>query len=298
MRVTMNSLYDQINTDLGRLVEKQADINNSIASGKIYRKPSDAPVKLTHALGVRSSIAETDQYGRNIVFARGWVKATETILQQVEDRLIRAKELAIQGANDTMNRDDRRAIAMEIETIMEEVVALGNTRQAGRYILAGSRTTGFDAGEYPFALDRDLNVTYNGNQEAIAVGTAPGLQQKINIDGKTALVESGTFKALKDLHDALMHNSNPGIQAAMGHIDHAAEEISIHTAKTGAMQNTLDTKEAIADELTFTNKERLADIEGTDIIEAANALKAAETGYQAALASASKVMKMSLVDFL
>jgi len=298
MRVTMNSMYDQINSDLARLVEKQADINNQISSGKIYRKPSDAPVKLTHALGVRSSISETDQYGRNIVFARGWVKATETILRQVEDRLIRAKELAIQGANDTLNGDDRRAIAMEVKTIMEEIVALGNTKQGGRYIMAGSKTTGFDAGEYPFKMDRDLNVTYNGNIDDVRVGTAPGLRQKINVDGHTALMETGTFKALKDLYDSLMNNSQSDIEASMIHIDRAAEEVSIQTARTGAIQNTLDTKETIAEELTFTNRERLADIEETDIIEAANALRAAETGYQAALASASKVMKMSLADFL
>ncbi len=194
MRVTMNTLYDQINTDLSRLVEKQAKTNSSISSGKIYRMPSDAPVKLTHALEVRSTLSETDQYKRNISYGKGWTKATETALRQIVDRLGRAKELAVEGANDIQNSDDRRAIASEVKAIREEVVALANTKMGNRYVLAGSKTTGYQPGQHPFSLDRDGHVIYLGNQEDFSVDVASGQRLKINIDGQTALIQSGIFE--------------------------------------------------------------------------------------------------------
>ena len=298
MRVTMNSLYDRINTDLSRLVENQAKTNAAISSGKIYRRPSDAPVNLTHALGYRSDLSDTKQFSRNIVFGQGWVQATETAMRQVQDRLTRAHELAIEGANDTLNATDRRAIADEVKVILEEVVSIANTSIGGRYILAGSRTKGYANGETPFMLDRDGKVTYNGNEEDFSIDIGTGQTQKINLDGKTALVQSGAFEALDMLQDALNANSQHSIETAIGDLQISMNHVSQQTAKLGAMGNTLDKKEELSTSLSLTIEERLSDVEDTDIIRAISDLKTLDAGYQAALAAASKVMKMSLADFV
>ena len=298
MRVTMNSLYDQINTDLSRLVEQQAKTNASISSGKIYRRPSDAPVELTHALGFRSSLSDTKQFERNITFGQGWVEVTETTMRQILDRLIRAKELAVQGANDTLNASDRRAIADEVHMILEEVVSLGNTSIGDRYILAGTRTKGYPPGEMPFMMDRNGRVSYHGNSEDFNIDIGTGLQQKINLDGQSALMQSGLFDALDLLEDSLNANSQHSIETSIQRIDDSIAHVSEQVSMLGAMGNTLDNKKDIASSLTLTNQERLSDIEDTDILKAISDLKTQETGYQAALASASKVMNMSLVDFI
>ncbi len=298
MRVTMNSLYDRINTDLSRLVENQAKTNASISSGKIYRRPSDAPVNLTHALGYRSELSDTKQFSRNIVFGQGWVQATETAMRQVQDRLTRAHELAVEGANDTLNATDRRAIADEVKVILEEVVSIANTSIGGRYILAGSRTKGYDNGETPFMLDKEGQVTYNGNEEDFSIDIGTGQTQKINLDGKTALVQSGAFEALDMLQDALNANSQHSIETAIEDLNVSMEYVTRQTAKLGAMGNTLEKKEELSTSLSLTIEERLSDVEDTDIIRAISDLKTLDAGYQAALAAASKVMKMSLADFV
>ncbi len=298
MRVTMNSLYDQINTDLSRLVEQQAKTNASISSGKIYRRPSDAPVELTHALGLRSSLSDIRQFERNITFGQGWVQATESTVRQIQDRLIRAKELAVEGANDTQNASTRRAIAAEVKVILDEVVSLANTSLGGRYILAGTKTRGYEQGHAPFMLDKDGSVTYHGNDEDFNIDTGTGQSQKINLDGKSSLVQSGLFEALDLLQDSLNADSQHSIETAIADLDLGIVHLSEQTALLGAMGNTLETREDIASSLTLTNMEQLSDIEDTDIIRAISDLKTQETGYQAALASASKVMSMSLVDFL
>jgi flagellar hook-associated protein 3 FlgL len=298
MRVTMNTMYSQINMDLSRLTERLANLTDSISSGKQYQVPSDAPVKLTHALELRDSLAETEQYKRDISYGNGWVMATENVMTHVTDRLTRAKELAVQAANDTQNAGTRRAIAQEIKAILEEVVSLGNTKLGDRFIMAGTRTTGYPDGERPFVMDRDMNVTYHGNQEDITLDVSSGKKQKINLDGKTSLMESGSFQALKDLYDSLMANSQPNIENALGKIDQSINYVSDKTSELGAMANSLEVKDEMADSIGVINRQVLSDVEDTDMIEAINSLNATQTAYQAALGAASKVMQVTLADYL
>ncbi len=298
MRVTMTTMYDRIKTDLARLTERLDRTNATISSGKIYQTPSDAPVKLTHALGLRDSLADIDQFKRNITYGQGWVKATENVLTGVEDRLQRAKELAIEGANDTVNGDNRRAIAQEVKNILEEVVSLGNAKLGNRYILAGSKTDGYESNQMPFVMDKRCNVTYNGNREDVKLDVAPGIQQKINLDGQSTLIDSGSFQALKDLYDSLMADSQPNIENAIKKLDDSMTHISNQTARIGAMANSLDVKEDVMDSQKIINTEILSGVEDTDLIEAINNLNATETAYQAALGAASKVMKVTLADYI
>ncbi len=298
MRVTMNTMYSQINLDLSRLTERLAGFTDNISSGKQYQVPSDAPVKLTHALGLRDSLSETEQYKRNISYGRGWVTATENVLTHVTDRLTRAKELAVEGANDSQNQSTRRAIAKEVKAILEEVVSLGNTRLGDRYILAGSRTTGYAHNDRPFVMDNDQNVEYHGNQEDITLDVSSGRKQKVNLDGRSTLVESGSFQALKDLYDSLVAGSQPDIENAIGKLDESINHISNKTAELGAMANALDVKEEMADSMGLVSRQVLSDVEDTDMIEAINSLNATQTAYQAALGAASKVMQVTLADYL
>ncbi len=247
MRITMKTVYDQINTDLNRLTTNLAKTNASISSGEIYHSPSDNPIALTRALSLRSSIKEMDQYQDNIRYGQGWVAATENAITQVQDRLLRAKTLAIQGANDSQNAESRQAIAKEVKRLLEDVVALGNTQLGGRYILAGSRTKGYGAGEAPFVLNQDNTVTYNGNREDIKLTVAAGVKQKVNLDGHTALVRSGVFGALKDLYDSLVSDSQPDIEVAIAEIDKGLEYLEQQISELGAQANSLDNQPDVAE---------------------------------------------------
>ncbi len=298
MRITMKTIYSQINTDLNRLTEKMAKTNSSISSGKIYRRPSDAPVALTHALSLRASIKDSDQFQDNIVYAKGWVRATESAISQIQDRLLRAKGLAVQGANDSQDAHSRRAIAAEIKAIREEVVALGNTKLGDRYVLGGTRTRGYPPGQAPFVLNQDGIVTYNGNREALSVDVASGVTQRINLDGHEALVQSDLFNALDLLYDSLTANSQPDIEVALADVDRSINYLSGKVAVLGATENSLDNMADMAATLSLTNTERLSDTEDTDMIKAVSDLRTQETSYQAALSAAAKVMSMSLVDFI
>ncbi|MGQ9744868.1 MAG: flagellar hook-associated protein FlgL [Dissulfurimicrobium sp.] len=298
MRITMNTIYNQINTDLARLTDRMAKTNRSISSGKIYSTLSDSPVALTEALGIRNAIVNTNQYKNNITYGQGWTTATDTAMSQIQNRLMRAKTLAIQGANDSQSADSRKAIAAEVKSIINEVVALGNTKMGDRYVFGGTKTTGYAAGESPFVLQADGTVKYNGNQQDIEIQVASGLKQKINLDGHTALIEGGVFDSLNFLYNSLMSNNQSDINAAISSIDKASEYVSQQSSVIGSMSNALTSQASMADNLVLTDTDRLSSVEDTDIVRAITDLMTQQTSYQAALAAAARVISVSLADYL
>ncbi len=165
-------------------------------------------------------------------------------------------------------------------------------------MFAGTKTRGYEPGEAPFVLERDGSVNYLGNREDLVINVASGLQQKINLDGHTALVQSKAFETLDLLYDSLMANSRADVEVALADVDKSIEYLSLQVSQLGAQANTLFNKADMVNTLTLTNQERLSDIEDTDIVRAITDLKTQETSYQASLASASRVMGLSLVNYL
>jgi len=298
MRVATRTLYNQIKTDLWNITE-QMNLNTSrLSSGKIYRSPSDEPVALTHALTLRTQLATTAQLKRNIVYAKGWQRATENVLQKVEERLVRARTLAVQGANDAQNTHTRLTIAKEIHAIMEELVTLGNTRFGGRYIFGGTKTKDYDRGEAPFVINQYGDVEYKGNRQKIEIKVADATKVAVNVDGQAAFMEGGIFEGLKKLYHALVQNSREDIDASIGAIDQSLKHLNVEIARIGAVSNSLETYGDVADTMEFTDKERLSDVEDVNMVETAADLASLQTSYQASLSAAAKVMQLSLAHFI
>jgi len=298
MRISMNAMYDQIKTDLSKLTERMQQTNSQISSGKIYRKPSDAPVELSFALGIKDNITESRQHLRNINYGQAWLTASETSMSQMQERLMRAKNLGLQGANDSQDANSRQAIAAADKTIIDEMVGLGNSKLGNRYIFGGTRTTDYKPGENPFMLGNDGSVTYTGNLEDISVQVSQGFKSTINKNGYEAIEKSGVFNSLNLLYNALISDSRADIEVSISEMDKTFEYLGVQISDLGSISNSFDNKEEVADNLIFANTERLSDIEDADYVEAITEFKTAETAYQASLASSAKIMALSLVDYV
>ncbi|WP_220126134.1 flagellar hook-associated protein FlgL [Thermosulfuriphilus ammonigenes] len=308
----MNTVYDNILNNLNRLTERLDKINMSVSSGKRYSRPSDAPSDLVHALGYRKALREISQYRRNISDAKGHLATMETALEKMQEQVIRAKELAIQGANDTENEASRKMLANELRNILDEVVSLSNTQHNGRYIFAGTKTDGYPPGEKPFMLEtilagdvQTMEVRYQGGSEDLYYEYAPAKKIVVARNGEEAIARSGVFETLIGLIQTLENNNEEdpqleaeSIQTHISRLDEVLDYLNAQRADIGARMNRLEIKETVYDDLELTNKENLSAVEDTDLLEAIAELRAKETAYQAALSSAAKVMNLSLVNYL
>ncbi|HKI91768.1 MAG TPA: flagellar hook-associated protein FlgL, partial [Gaiellaceae bacterium] len=140
-RITQSMLTTNLLADLQNVTNRLSRTQNQLSSGKQITKPSDDPFGTARALQFRADLAANQQYQTNVNDASGWQNATDTALGQVGNLTLRARDLLVQGANDTVGPAGRQSIAAEIDQIIESIKSVGNTTYAGRYIFAGSKTT-------------------------------------------------------------------------------------------------------------------------------------------------------------
>jgi flagellar hook-associated protein 3 FlgL len=287
MRVANRSIFESVKYNLGSISEELSKANEIATSGKRINSLSDDPVGLTQSLGIQSDLAGIEQMGRNISHGNSWLSASESALTSVENILSDTKALCVQMASGTTGADQRASAAETVQNMLDEIVSLANTDVAGNYIFAGSKTD-----TIPF----DQFGNYSGDNNAFAIKISKNSTIEIGSAGDTLF---GTvFSTMADLKTALQGNDVSGIQGAIDALDTHFDDISGKIASVGSKMNRMEIKDKIYQDLDFTNTERLSKIEDADIAEAIMNVKAAELTYQAALASSSKVMTLTLMDYL
>lgn len=288
MRVASKTIYDVVKYNLGKASEEMNNSNRIVSSGKRISNLSDDPVGLTQSLKIKSALSGLDQVGRNISMGKSWLTSSESALSHVQELVSEAKALSVQMSSVTTGAEQRRSASLAVQNILNEIVSLANTEVGGRYIFAGSET-----GTAPFSSD---GTTYYGNNEPFAVRIGRDATVQVGKDGEEVF---GTiFTTLSSLRDDLNSNNVAGIQASLTDLTAHFNDISSNISDIGSKMNRMEIKENIYQGLKLTSTDRLSAIEDADIAEAIIDLKGKELAYQAALASSSKVMELSLVDYL
>jgi flagellar hook-associated protein 3 FlgL len=140
MRVTDKMNQIQVMNNIQKNRSELSNLQNQAATMKRVNKPSDDPIASAKILTNRTENKNLEQFEKNISFAKSFLETSEASLIQVSEALVRAKELAIQGASDTNGGAPREMISSEITQIYNSLVEVSNRRLGERYIFAGHKT--------------------------------------------------------------------------------------------------------------------------------------------------------------
>lgn len=174
MRVSDKMNQNQFLSNVQKNRSELADLQNQAATMKRINKPSDDPIGAAKVLQNRTENKNLDQFDRNILFAKTFLENTESTLSQLGDVLVRAKELALQGASDTNGGLPRGMIAEEVSQIYNSVVEMSNRRLGERFLFGGHKTL-----ENPFTVDGQ----YLGDNGEIQIQNEKGQFLPMNLSG-------------------------------------------------------------------------------------------------------------------
>jgi len=133
----MTELTKQMQSVITARYSDMAKLQQQLATGKRLLLPSDNPVDTANDLKLRSTIAQETQYKTNIQDGLDFMSVTDTAMQSMNTLMQRLRELAVQGASDTMSASDRQAIQMESDQLFRQLITLANTNYKGDYIFGG-----------------------------------------------------------------------------------------------------------------------------------------------------------------
>ncbi len=292
MRITNQILnrriLDGLQQNLAGLDEAQA----RTTSGLRVRNASDDPSAYVGINSADRRLAALDQYRRGIGSAKARLDAEEGVLGQLSDLLSRARELGLSqgGANSTA--ETRRITQAELDEIIGQVVALGNTRLGSAFLFGGD----FEA-EPPFAPDGSTS-TSRPPSGARPVAIGEGQTAFTNHNALEVFVDSGVIASLQALSTALGADSTAGIRTSLVAVETAFDRVQDVLGETGARGRQLEMAGANLDTLESSLRSLRSDLSEVEMEEAISQLISRQTTYQAALMATSRILSVTLTDYL
>lgn len=285
-----------------QLTQSQAQL----AQGKQIINASDAPNQAATIQRLKSILNKQDSYQSSLNTIKARLQGEDSTLQNVSDLLVRAKEVAVQGANDTLNAGDRKALATEMQALRDQMLSLANTKDSnGNYLFAGSRVkqpafveTVNGSPEYRGDQTR-MNVRV-GEQRSIPInrtGTDAFVPvARIDADGKTNGV--GFFQVMDNLITGLNTSKGPDIRRGVGELDDLMQGLSMARANIGTNLNVVDQQSSVIEDTTLNLKTTLSSIEDLDYASAITKMNQQMMSLEAAQASFAKVSQLNLFNYI
>ena len=217
MKISTKLFNQQQVSRFGKLNEEIQSLQNKISTGKNIVQASDDPIGAVNLSGLQQVKERFGQYSRNAENAINRLTIADTALQSVTTLMVRAKELAIQAANDTFGAQDREALALELEEMKNEMFSVANsTDSSGAFIFGGYHTN-----TQPFQKDNDLNILYKGDRGTNAVSVSETRTIGTTLDGGSVFmaVKSGSavspmFTILEDIINSIRTASESVVEAS------------------------------------------------------------------------------------
>lgn len=120
---------------------EQARLQNRIASGLRVQTPGDDPAAAAQAERARSRLAHLAQEQRATQLATSVLTTADGALAHGADVLQSAREAIVAAGNGSYNALDRRALATQLRTTRDELMAVANTADgAGAFVFGGQGT--------------------------------------------------------------------------------------------------------------------------------------------------------------
>ncbi len=182
MRVPNINTYYTATYRLGNLTENLKNANEVVSTQKRINEISDDPLGLSQTLSLNNAIGTLEQIERNVITGKSWLETGEDALDSINNLILEAKSEAIRLSNDSVTSDERTDAVERIDSMIEQIVSIGNTQVNGNYIFGGT-----DTNIPPFTYDRSTEpdqVIYTGNSDPFEIRSDKNSQVQVGRDGK------------------------------------------------------------------------------------------------------------------
>ena len=300
-RVTNRTIAQTSLNGLQSLAARNQKVQQEMSSGKAITKPSDDPVGTNNALQFRTEIKTNEQYVRSAQNGASWLAVQDGTLQTVSDRMNRLKELAVLGTNTgSMDANAREAIAIEVESIKDDIFGLANTTYLGRPVFGASTDGSVAFSSSTSGSPATTTYTYQGGSAEVTRRVAPQTDVTVSTAGTDVFGDGagGLFAKLDSFVTALRSNDTAGIAKGNTDIDTGSTLVRAALASVGSRAQQIDRLADLASDRAGDLKNSLSGVEDIDIAEKSIEFSMASVAYQASLAVTAKAIQPTLVDFL
>lgn len=329
MKVTENSTYRLMNTNLNRITNTLQDLRNQGATGLKLNQPSDDPSSIRPVLTSRTQIRHTERYLETMGVTLDKMQATDGHLEHVENVMQRAKEIAINAVNSGLSESDLATLADEVVQLREELLDAANAMIDGKYIFSGYAENtkpfvanpAYDPATYDLADRATWPYLYQGDANPTELEITPGEYLQANLTGNDLFlgisndnwnggsIESDPgrvdlFSVLTRLEEAIRAGNVDDPAGPGGGIQEAIDKLEVGADQERRLRSRLGNRATRVEAAIDHQQTVLVDLEqilsryqDADAIATFNEIIKQETAFQAALSVTSRVSQISILDY-
>ena len=237
-----------------RLEHSQA----ALASGSRIVNAADDAAGLAISENIRGQVQGIRMARSNAYNAQSLIQVSEGGLNEINNILIRLRELGVQGASDTVSDVERSFLDQEAQQLIEESERIALSTRFGNKQLLNGEGEELEYHVGPFAGEENI------------------IRYSINADATTA--ELGI--------DGVSISDKDGSRDTLGAVDSAIEKLSQMRADFGAVQSRL--------QVTVSN----LDIQNENLSAAQSRIKDADIAHETAELSSAQILQSAAVAVL
>lgn len=309
-RITTNMFPDALIAQLGRLSWRQMQLQQQAASGLRVQNPSDDPAAMRRILQLHGEARAVAQYQENVARLKERATTGYDALRGLQRIMARAGEIATL-AGGGRSPQELAVLGAEVSQLIRQAVQVLNTQHQGDFLFGGTRTD-----QPPFVLTEAgdgtvASVTYQGNinvprfeiaeqvtVEILPVGanTSGSGPAGVAADSRTG---ADLFASLIALQDELRAGNVAAIQATVfPALQRAEQNVIGQVASVSALTAHMDTAAQLAATREASLEKLISAQADADLAEVITRLNQAQTAYQAALLSGTRLLNLSVLDYL
>jgi flagellar hook-associated protein 3 FlgL len=283
-------------TNFAQLRDQVDAAQTQVSSGLSFSEASQNPTAAAGVMQNNTQLNALAQYQKNADTATRRVNLEESVLDQMNTLLTNAQQLAMSQATATATPATMQTTAQQVNQLLAQAVQLSNTKDGSEYLFGGTTSEAaytFSAASPPASGERQVEIAPSQLIPTNHDGT-----QVFGTDGSRGVPASGALASLANLAAALQSGSQGAVTNTLTDLDNQLTNVQSLTGQTGAWANRLEITgsniTAFTNQLTTSN----ATLQDVDIETAMTNLTGRQTAYQAAMAATSRVMGLSLANYL
>jgi len=305
MRITENLRFQSLRQNLQTTSAKLSNLYAQMATQQSVSRPSDDIAKTAAIMRLNSALNAFKQNSDSMKHAQTFMDTATSNLEAVQNKLIQARTLAVQAGNSTLSENEYKAIAGELNELLESILQDANTEFDNRYIFAGTKTNAA-----PFVATRNADgkitsISYQGNSQNLQAPIRRDHTVKLSVTGQAAFIDTGLLQSLIDFRDHLDNSgamTSEQLAAAMtndlGAISDATSSLGVKTSVVAARASEIDILIDQNDAIVARAREQLSDKRDADMAQLAIDLNRQQMVYQALLSAGGRIVDKNLMDYI
>ncbi len=241
LRIRTNVASLNAQRRLATSTEKLQDSSNKLASGKRINKSADDAAGLAIATNLTADVRSLNQAKRNTSDGVSLVQTAEGSLVETTAMLTRLRELAVQGASDTVGNTEREFLDKEFVALKDEIDRIASaTEFNGTRLLIGEGDVAEEIAnpEGTFPLEVQVGKDYYEGADDIENANQVNII-KIDLNNLNTFTSGDGSLEIGSSEEGTRVNTKEAAQSSIMKMDDALVQVSEYRAYLGSVQNRL-----------------------------------------------------------